>query len=64
MENKKLHMGLNGLEKLDKQECLRILEEVKENINICCAITMEPDEVLELIEKIEVYIKENDQREI
>ena len=53
-------MGLNGLEKLDKQECLRILGEVKENINICCAITMEPDEVLELIDKIEVYIKEND----
>jgi len=45
---------------LDKQECLRILGEIKENINICCAITMEPDEVLELLDKIEVYIKEND----
>jgi len=45
---------------VDKQECLRILGEVKENINICCAITMEPDEVLELLDKIEVYIKEND----
>jgi len=45
---------------MDKQECLRILGEVKENISVCCAITMEPDEVLELIDKIEVYIKGND----
>ena len=45
---------------VDKQEALKILGEIKENINICCAITMEPDEVLELLDKIEVYIKEND----
>ena len=31
---------------MDKQEALRILEEIEENINVCCAITMEPDEVL------------------
>jgi hypothetical protein len=43
-----------------KEEALNVLGDIKENINICCAITMEPDEVLELIEKIEVYIKEND----
>jgi len=45
---------------VDKQEALKILGEIKENINICCAITMEPDEVLELIDKIESYIKDND----
>ena len=45
---------------MDKQEALKILGEIKENINICCTITMEPDEVLELLDKIEVYIKEND----
>ena len=45
---------------MDKQEALKILGEIKENINICCAITMEPDEVLELIDKIESYIKDND----
>ena len=45
---------------MTKQETLNVLGDIKENINICCAITMEPDEVLELIEKIEVYIKEND----
>ncbi len=41
-----------------KQEALRILEEIKENVNTCCAITMEPDEVLELLEKLESYINE------
>tara|TARA_B110000858_G_scaffold38786_1_gene43937 strand:+ start:284 stop:421 length:138 start_codon:yes stop_codon:yes gene_type:complete len=43
-----------------KQEALNLLGDIKENINICCAITMEPDEVLELIDKIESYIKDND----
>tara|TARA_R110000772_G_C13223607_1_gene432083 strand:- start:25 stop:159 length:135 start_codon:yes stop_codon:yes gene_type:complete len=41
---------------VDKQEALRILGEIKENINTCCAITMEPDEVLVLIDKLESYI--------
>ena len=41
---------------MDKQEALRILEEIRENINICCAITMEPDDVLVLIDKLENYI--------
>jgi hypothetical protein len=43
---------------VSKQEALRILEEIKENVNICCAITMEPDEVLELLEKLKSYINE------
>jgi|TARA_B110001450_G_scaffold179183_1_gene167421 hypothetical protein len=43
---------------VDKQEALRILDEVKENVNVCCAITMEPDEVLVLIDKLESYINE------
>ena len=42
---------------MNKEEALDILEEVKDNVNICCAITMEPDEVLELIEKLEEYIQ-------
>ena len=42
---------------MNKDEALQILEEIKENINICCAVTMEPEDVLELIEKLESYIK-------
>ena len=42
---------------VSKEEALEILEEVTENINTCCAITMEPDEVLVLIEKLKEYIK-------
>ena len=42
---------------MDKLEALRILEEIEENINVCCAITMEPNEVLVLIDKIKEYIK-------
>ena len=37
---------------VDKQEALRILEEIEENVNTCCAITMEPDEVLALIDEL------------
>jgi uncharacterized protein YnzC (UPF0291/DUF896 family) len=40
-----------------KKEALEILEEIKDNINVCCAITMEPDEVLNLLEKLEAFIK-------
>ena len=43
---------------MTKEQVLEILEEVKENINVCCAITMEPDEVLDLIDKLEEYIKD------
>jgi len=43
---------------MDKEEAIEILEEIKENVNVCCAITMEPDEVLDLIEKLEEYLKQ------
>jgi len=42
---------------VSREEALEILEEIKENVNVCCAITMEPDEVLDLIEKLEKYLK-------
>ena len=41
---------------MDKEEALSILEEIRENVSVCCAITMEPDEVLELIDKLEEYL--------
>ena len=39
------------------EEILELIEEIKENVTVCCAITMEPDEVLELIEKLKKYIE-------
>ena len=42
---------------MSKEEALEILEEIEENVNICCSITMEPDEVLLLIDKLKEYIK-------
>jgi len=42
---------------VSKQEALRILEEIEENINTCCAITMEPDDVLVLIDKLKEYLE-------
>ena len=43
---------------MDKQEALRILEEIADNVHTCCAITMEPDEVLVLIDKLKQQINE------
>ena len=43
---------------MSKEEALDILSEIEENVNVCCAITMEPDEVLELIEKLKEYIED------
>ena len=41
-----------------KDEALEILEQVKENINTCCAITMEPDEVQSLIDELRKILEE------
>jgi len=43
---------------VSREEALEILEEIEENVNVCCAITMEPDEVLVLIDKLKQYIKD------
>ena len=33
-------------------EALLLLDEIEENVNICCAITMDPEEVQEMIDKL------------
>ncbi len=39
-------------------EALEILQEIEDNVNTCCAITMEPEEVAVLIDKLrELLIK-------
>jgi hypothetical protein len=38
---------------------LELLEQIEENVSVCCAITMEPDEVLALIEELRTILEEN-----
>jgi len=40
------------------KDALQIIDKIEENIQTCCAITMEPDDVLELIEQLRTIIKE------
>tara|TARA_R110000851_G_C12975584_1_gene555796 strand:+ start:838 stop:972 length:135 start_codon:yes stop_codon:yes gene_type:complete len=42
---------------MDKEKALQLLDEIQEHIEACCAISMEPDEVLELIDKLKTEIK-------
>jgi len=39
------------------ERALEILSEIRENINICYAITMEPDEVLSLIDELQKILE-------
>ena len=43
---------------MEFKEALEILEEIEENVSICCAVTMEPDEVLELIDKLKKFLND------
>jgi len=38
---------------------LELLGQIEENVSVCCAITMEPDEVLALIEELRTILEEN-----
>ena len=39
-----------------KEKALELLEEIRSSINICCAVTMEPDEVEDLIDELKDII--------
>tara|TARA_B100000900_G_scaffold385847_1_gene375785 strand:+ start:255 stop:392 length:138 start_codon:yes stop_codon:yes gene_type:complete len=39
-----------------KEEALELLEEIRDNVGVCCAVTMEPDEVEDLIDKLKSII--------
>ena len=44
-------------QKEEFKKALKILEEIEENVGICCAVTMEPDEVLLLIDKLKKILE-------
>ena len=45
-------------QKEEFKEAIKILDEIEENINVCCAVTMEPDEVLVLVDKLRKFLNE------
>ena len=45
-------------QKEEFSKAIEILDTIEENINICCAVTMEPDEVLELVDKLRKFLNE------
>jgi hypothetical protein len=44
--------------KVMKDKALELLEQIEANVSTCCAITMEPDEVLAMIEELRSTIEE------
>ena len=44
------------------EEALKILKEIEENVEICCAITMDPDDVLVLIDKLKEILENYDKK--
>ena len=39
------------------KEAIELLEEIEENVGVCCAITMDPDDVLLLIDKLKEILE-------
>ena len=42
---------------MTQKKALNLLEEIREQVITCCAVTMEPDEVEELIDKLKIIIE-------
>ena len=40
-----------------QEKALNLLEQIRQHVITCCAVTMEPDEVEDLIDKLKVIIK-------
>ena len=44
-------------QKEEFKEAIELLEEIEENVGVCCAITMDPDDVLLLIDKLKEILE-------
>ena len=44
-------------QKEEFKEAIELLEEIEDSVGICCAITMEPDEVFLLIDKLKEILE-------
>ena len=45
------------------EEALEILDQIEEQVNTCCGITMFPEDVIDLIEKLRTIIKKGETNE-
>ncbi len=43
-------------------EILEIIDQIEEQVNTCCAVTMYPEDVVELIDKLKEKLKEYEDR--
>ena len=43
-------------EEFDK--AIKTLDTIEENVNVCCAVTMDPDDVLNLIDELRKFLNE------
>tara|TARA_R110001592_G_C12722457_1_gene709057 strand:+ start:344 stop:505 length:162 start_codon:yes stop_codon:yes gene_type:complete len=48
---------------VEYKEALKILNTIQENVEGCCAISMDPDDVLVLIDKLRLIIKNGEKNE-
>lgn len=45
---------------MTQQEALELLDNIKENVHTCCAITMEPEDVLVMLDKLTQYLEQHE----
>jgi len=43
------------------KEALEILDQIEEQVDTCCAVTMFPEDVIELIEKLRAILEKYDE---
>ena len=51
------------IQNVEYKEALEILDQIEEQVDTCCAVTMYPDDVIELIEKLRSIIKKGESNE-
>ena len=44
------------------EEALEILDQIEEQVNTCCGITMFPEDVEELIEKLRIILEKHNEK--
>ena len=51
------------IQNVEYKEALEILDQIEEQVDTCCAVTMYPEDVIELIEKLRLIIKNGESNE-